>query len=139
MQKRIIILLGVLLGFFFSVGGYFINKHWHKYVKNQPKMFVYETFRGESKPVSVLIIEDLKLKKSYLNYYKQLENGIEPILDNKIPLKGMPQYSPVYVLEYTEDSLLVEIVSYHDRGAYFGGNYTKGWVYAKTLHKKPFK
>ena len=51
----------------------------------------------------------------------------------------MPQYNPVYVLGYTKDSLLAEVVSYYDRGAYFGGSYTQGWVYANALHKKPFE
>lgn len=101
-------------------------------------MFAYETYRNEIEPVSVLIIEDLDLKNPYLKYYQELETGKEPILDNRIPLKGIPQYDPVYALEYTEDSLLVEIVCYYDRGKYFGGSYTQGWIYAKTLHEKPF-
>jgi len=99
-------------------------------------MYCYEYFRGTNKPVSVLIIEDLDLKKQYLKYYRELEMGKEPYLHNDIPLKGIPQYTPVYVLEYTEDSLLAKVVSYYDRGAKFGGSFTKGWVYAKTLHKE---
>lgn len=137
--KKILIVAGVLLALFFTIGGHFINKYWHKHVKEQPQMYVYDIFRGDSKPVSVLIIEDLDLKEPYLKYYRELESGIEPILDNSIPLKGMPQYDPVYVLEYTEDSTLAEVVSYYDRGARLGGSYTQGWVYVKTLHEKPFE
>ena len=138
MQKRILILIGILMALFFLVGGYFINKNWHAYVKNQPQKFVYETFRGTSKPVSVIIIEDLDLKELYLEYYRAVEAGIEPTLDQRIPLKGMPQYSPVYVIGYTKDSLLAEVVSYYDRGAYFGGSYTQGWVYSNAIHNEPF-
>lgn len=108
-------------------------------MKNQPQKFVYETFRGTSQPVSVLIIEDLHLKEPYLEYYQAVEAGIKTTLDRRIPIKGMPQYDPVYVLGYTQDSLLAEVVSYYDRGAYFGGSYTQGWVYAKALHEKPFE
>ncbi|WP_417602434.1 hypothetical protein [Owenweeksia hongkongensis] len=138
MIKKALIIIGVLSVLFFTVGAYFINKHWHIYVKEQPKMYVYDIFRGTSKSVSVIIIEDKELKEPYLEYYNSLQNGIEPILDDRIPLKGLPQYDPVYVLGYTNDSLLAEIVSYYDRGARFGGSYLQGWVYSKTLHKEPF-
>ena len=137
--KRILIIAGILLALLFTVGGYFINKNWHKYVKNKPQMYAYDIFRGDSKPVSVLIIEDIDLKEPYLKYYNELESGIEPILDNRIPLKGLPQYDPIYILQYTDDSLLVEVVSYYDRGTRFGGSYTQGWIYSKTLYEKPFE
>ena len=122
---------------FFTIGGHFINKHYHENIKSHPQMYCYEYFKGNENPVSVLIIEDLSLKNHYLEYYHELENGKEPYLHNDIPLKGMPQYSPVYVIKYTPDSILAKVVSYYDRGAKFGGNFTKGWVYAKTLHKDP--
>ncbi len=58
MQKRIqniIIGTGIFLALFFSVGGYFINKYFHKWVKSHPKMYAYHTYYGP--PNSVLIIE----------------------------------------------------------------------------------
>jgi len=140
MKKRtkiILLIVGIFIILFFSVGSHFINKYYHKNVKDHPKMYCYEYFRGTDKPVSVLIIEDLKLKEHYLQYYQELEAGTEPYLHNDIPLKGMQQYSPVYVMGYTEDGLLAEVVSYYDRGVRLGGSYTRGWVYAKTLHKNP--
>ena len=51
----------------------------------------------------------------------------------------MPQFTPVYVMGYTSDSLLADVVSYYDRGARHGGSYTRGWVYAETLHINPPK
>lgn len=140
MNKRIrYIIIGVSLTFamFFTVGGYFINKYHHQNVRDHPIMYCYEYYRGTEKPVSVLIIEDLDLKEPYLNYYRELKSGNEPYLPNEIPLKGMPQYSPVYVMGYTEDSLLVDVISYYNRGAKFGGSYTRGWVYADCLHENP--
>lgn len=135
--KNTLIGVGIFFVLFFTVGGHFINKYYNEDVKSHPQMYCYEYFRGTNKSVSVLIIEDLDLKAQYLKYYQELELGKEPYLDNDIPLKGMPQSSPVYVIDYTEDSLLAKVVSYYDRGAYFGGSFTKGWVYAKTLHKDP--
>ena len=134
--KNTLIGLGIFFVLFFTVGGYFINKYYNEYVKRQPQMYCYEYFRGTIKPVSVLILESLNRKDEYIDYYQKVEKGEKSYL-NDFPIKGMPQYSPVYVLEYTEDSLLAKVVSYYDRGAKFGGSFTKGWVYAKTLHKDP--
>lgn len=136
-KKKIIIIIIIVIGFSFLIGGHFYNKWYHNDVKSYPKKYCYEYFRGTEKPVSVLIIENLNLKEPYLEYYRDLELGKEPYLHNDIPLKGLPQYDPVYVIEFTEDSLLAKVISYYDRGAKFGGSFTKGWVYAKTLHKDP--
>ena len=136
-KTKNILIIGVLFVIFFTIGGHLINKYYNEYVKNHTKMYCYEYFRGTEKPVSVLIIEDLSLKEQYLKYYQELELGKEPYLPNEIPLKGLPQYYPVYVIGYTKDSLLAKIVSYYDRGVRLGGSFTKGWVYTKTLHKDP--
>jgi hypothetical protein len=136
-KKRAIILIAIFLCLFFLIGGHFYNKWYHNNIKSHPQMYCYEYFRGTNKPVSVLLIENLKLKKPYLEYYSQLEKGKEPYLDNCIPLKGLPQCDPVYVIGYTKDSLLAKVVSYYDYGPFRGGNFTRGWVYAKCLHKEP--
>ncbi len=96
-------------------------------------MYCYETFRGAINPV--MIIEDLSYKEEYIRYYNEVSQGKNPVFN--FPLKTMPTSYPVYVIDYTDDSLLVKVVSYYHRGAKFGGNFTIGWVYAKTLHKKP--
>jgi len=137
-QKRLIG-IGIFFTLFFTVGGHFINKYYNEYVKSQPQMYCYEYFRGTDTPVSVLIIEDLDRKNEYIEYYQKVQKGEKATLNNNFPIKGMPTFHPVYVLEYTNDSLLAKVVSYYDRGAKFGGSFTKGWVYAKTLHKNPPK
>lgn len=123
----------------FVIGAHIYNKKFHENVKKQPKMFCYDYFRGKDHPVSVLIIEDLGLKNKYLDYYEQLKNGKEPYLPDGIPLKGMPQYHPVYVMKYTEDSLLANVISYYDRGNLLGGSYTRGWVLSECLNEEPPK
>lgn len=45
----------------------------------------------------------------------------------------------MYVLEYTEDSLLAKVVSYLDLGPKLGGDFRKGWVYAKCLHENAWE
>ena len=97
-------------------------------------MFCYETFRGPSN--SAFIIEDLIYKDSLVKYYKEVEKGENPVFN--FPLKTLPTDDPVYVMNYIDkDSLIVEIVSYYDRGIKFGGNYLRGYVYGKTLHSSP--
>ena len=97
-------------------------------------MYAYQYYKGSTKPAAVLLIKDLKYRDEYISYYKAVLKGENPTLSGKFPLIGLPQYSPLYVIGYTKDSLLAEVVSYHDRGGYFGGNYLKGWVFAKALH-----
>ncbi len=131
--KKILIGVGIFFVLFFTVGGYFINKYYNGYVKSQPEMYCYQTYYGP--PNSVMIIESLEYKDAYVEYYSKVAQGENPTFD--FPLKTMPQYSPVHVLEYTSDSLLAKVVSYYDNGAKFGGSFTKGWVYAETLHENP--
>lgn len=132
--KKILIGVGFFFVLFFTVGGHFINKYYNENVKSHPQMYCYETFYGPSN--SVLIIESLSYKREYLQHYYDVEKKLNPVIN--FPLKTMPQYSPVYVMGYSEDSLLADVVSYYDRGgAKFGGSFTRGWIYAKTLHKDP--
>ena len=135
MKIKAVIYVLVLIGLAFLVGGHYLNSYWHKKVKSSPKMFVYQTFWGV--PNSALIIEDLKYKSSIIAYYDTIESNPKsnPIIN--FPLKTLPQYEPVYVIGYSDDGLLVDVVSYYDRGLYLGGSYLRGWVYVKTVHKKP--
>jgi hypothetical protein len=131
--KNILIGVSVFIVLFFTVGGHFINKYYHKDVKSHPQMYCYETFYGPAN--SVLLIDKLSYKNQYLNHYYDVEKGLNPVID--FPLKTMPQNTPVYVMGYSEDGLLADVVSYYDRGANLGGSFTRAWVYAKTLHKDP--
>lgn len=135
MKKRtkIIVSVVIFIGFFFLVGGYFINKFYHEGVKSNPVKYCYQTYFGPAN--SVIVLEDLDYKEAYLKYYSELSKGANPSFD--FPLKTLPQYEPVYVMGYSEDGLLADVVSYYDRGSYFGGSYLRGWVYSETLHDNP--
>ena len=131
--NKITLTIVVTIGLGFLFGGYFYNKWYHKNIKSYPQMYAYQTFWGPVNPV--MIVEDGKHKNALIKYYEQVENGKNPIFN--FPLRTLPQYDPVYVVGYTKDSLLAEVVSYYDYGARMGGSFTKGWVYAKCLHKEP--
>jgi hypothetical protein len=131
-------IVGIAAIIFFVGIAPIINKRHHKWVKSHPQGYVYETFRGPVNPV--LVIESLKYKDSLIAYYDKQEkigpDGNEEPYFN-FPLKTLPQYEPVYVIGYTDDSLLAKVVSYYDRGPKRGGDYLECYVYVKTLHSSP--
>lgn len=94
--------------------------------------YCYQTFYGPANPV--LIIESSRFKADYIAYYKKVEQGENASFN--FPLKTLAKYDHVYVLGYNEDSTLAEVVSYFDRGARFGGSYTRAWVCGKCLHQE---
>ncbi|HKC67412.1 MAG TPA: hypothetical protein VKG26_04230 [Bacteroidia bacterium] len=134
MNGKILIAL-ISAGLAFIIGCFFYTKNYHAKIKNSPKMYAYQTYWGPAN--AVLIIENLKYKNALISYYDSIEKNpsLNPIIE--LPLKTLPTSEPVYVVGYSKDSLLAEIVSYYDRGAHFGGDYLRGWVYVKTLHKTP--
>ena len=119
----------------FLVLAYFAMDRYAKYynadIKSKPLRYAYQTYWGPPNPV--LIIEDLKYKDSLLVYHDKIST--EENVPFNIPLKTLPQFEPLYLVGYTEDSLLAEVVSYYDRGLKFGGSYLRGYVDVKTLHK----
>ncbi|NQX97864.1 MAG: hypothetical protein HRT73_08300 [Flavobacteriales bacterium] len=138
MKKRIkysLISLGIVIVLFFTVGGYLIDKYYHESVRSKPIMYCYQTYFGP--PNSVLIITDLEFKNELIEYYDKMSKGDNPTFD--IPLKTLPQFEPVYVMGYSNDSLLADVVSYYDRGIENEGSYLRGWVDVKTLHKTPLR
>lgn len=135
--EKILIGIGVSIMLFCGVFGGLIHDKYHEYIKSHKQMYCYDDIRGPERPVSVICIESLKYKNRYLDYYRQLESGIEPYLH--VPLYAIARNDHVYVLEYTEDSLLAKVVSYFDYGPKHGGDFRKGWVYAKCLHENAWE
>ena len=97
-------------------------------------MYPYQTYYGAAN--LVLIISDLKYKEELVFYYEFMKENKRDTFFN-FPLKGLPPSEPVYVLGYSEDSLVAEVVSLYYRGAHFGGGFTQGWVATSVLHKEP--
>lgn len=134
-MKKVIIIIAIVVGLGFLVGGHFFNKWYHRHVKSHPQMYAYQIYLGPSNPI--LIIEKDKYKDALIAYYDKREADPQSNPPIGVPLKTLPMYDPVYVMGYSPDSLLADVVSYYDRGAYFGGSYLRGWVYAKCLHPAP--
>lgn len=97
-------------------------------------MYCYSDFRGVPNPAHIVSKNN---KMDLVNYYRKVEKdaNVNPIIT--FGIKTLPQYEPVYVLKYSEDSLIAKVVSYYNRGFRLGGSYTVGWVYIGTLHETP--
>ena len=109
-----------------------VLNNWHKgkvlkYPKKMKKAFMWRTSRLDKEGIN-------NYKEEYISFYKKLSQGIDTTFN--FPLQTFPISSPVYVLKYSEDSLLAKVVSYYKRKN-MSGQYTKGWVYAETLHINP--
>lgn len=132
MKFRNILCLSVLIGLIFLVGGYFLSSHYHQKIRVSPVTYIYEGFSGSVN--SALIIQDYDYKNEIIEYYNIVEKNPKATPKIKFPLKTLPQYEIAYVLDFSNDSSLVEIVSYYNRGAFDGGGYLRGWVDKRTLH-----
>ncbi|MFA9215099.1 MAG: hypothetical protein ACEQSR_14875, partial [Candidatus Methylacidiphilales bacterium] len=121
----------ISIGILFVLGSYYFNKFYRNNVQLKPIYYCYDSF---GKAVnSALVIEDLDFKDSLIKYYNQTEKGINPIFN--FPLKTLPQFEPVYLLEFSDDSTIAYIASFYDRGALNGGSFNKYYVDTRTLHK----
>jgi hypothetical protein len=132
-KKYIYLFLAVFC--LFPIAGSLVNKEYHKKVKSSPMRYVYQTYYGPPNPV--LVIDNLKLKDSLISYYDNIRRDPHGSHIFNFPLKTLPLYEPVYVVDFTDDSLLAEVVSYYNRGHFFGGSYLRCWVDSRTLHEFP--
>jgi hypothetical protein len=131
--NRITTVIAISIGIFFVLGSYYFSKFYRNNVLSKPIYFCYDSFGTVIN--SALVIEDLYYKDSLIKYYNQAEKGINPIFN--FPLKTLPQFEPVYLLEFSADSTIAYVVSFYDRGALNGGSFNKYYVDSRTLHKNP--
>ena len=103
-------------------------------IKSSPKKFVYETLSGPANPV--LFITSRSYEDEYVEYYERVKKDDKNASFN-FPLKTFPQNDPVYILSYSEDKRLVKVVSFYNRGKFFGGSYNEGYVLSEFLHETP--
>ena len=128
--KISIIILSVII---FLVGSYIIDTNWEKWIMSHPKKYCYHYFFGPAN--HVLVIESLSYRDEYIEYYNNVSKGENPTIS--FPLIAMPTTLPVYIMEYSSDSVLVDVASFFDGNEKYGGNYIRGWVLASTLHDNP--
>jgi hypothetical protein len=114
------------------VGCLIFNNLFHKNIRSKPRKYCYHKYFGPPNPS--LMIDDLKYKDSLISYYEEMEKGYNPYFN--FPIKEATFGQAVYVLGYTSDSTLIEILSYR-KGKFRGSTYDRGYVYYKTLHETP--
>ncbi len=138
MKKKIIIIfsLGALIyGGWFTYIKYkrYTGKRLYEKVKDNPKVYVYETFYDFINPA--FYIKDLKYKENLITYYDSVENGIE--IPMGFPIKYMPlsfEKPSIILLGFIDkDSTIAEVIDF--KKSCWG--YIKGFVYYKTLHLNP--
>lgn len=123
-----LLILTIYLAYFFTI-------KYHQNIKSKQKFYCYQAYFGP--PNEALVIEDLVYKDSLIKYYNEAEKGINPIFN--FPLKTIPKLEPVYLIEYSNDSLVALVASYYDRGVHNGGFFNKYYVDVRTLHSIPIK
>lgn len=126
-----IFIVSVIGGVLFN----YIGKSRKEYILSMPQKYCYDTTRHVSNPAYLL--SSTELKEELVDYYKliSINPHVTPIL--RFGIKTVPMEAPVYVMSYTEDSLLAEIVCFYDRGPTYANNSVRGWVYYKTIHDEP--
>lgn len=123
----------MLFVFFFIVIAPIISKKHRDWVLSQAEMYCYNNFiLGVTNPAYIV---DKRSIKELIEYYNIQEKDPKATPYITFGIKTLPQYDPVYVLKYSEDSLAAKVVSFYDRGRY-GGSYNTGWVDTRTLHKE---
>ena len=131
MKSKTFIWIGIIAIFVF-LAGHFINIYYHAWVRNHIKGYCYQEYWGVINPV--LIVEEKINIDSILQYYQKVERGDTNPVFNFPPL-SLPMDTCVYILGYERDSLIAKVLCYNDWGK--KGNYIKGYVFSKTLHKSP--
>jgi hypothetical protein len=129
-----IIISSVVITILLNVG-YFIyinyniykSKQYYNSIKDNLKVFVYDTTYGVINPV--LYITNLKNKESLITYYENVE------LKNEIPIDFSMNYmrfpDPVFLIgSLKQDTSIVEVVDFNTHC----WGYVKGYVYYKTVH-----
>jgi hypothetical protein len=129
-----IIISSIVITILINVG-YFIyfkyniykSKQYFNSIKNNPKVFIYDTSYRVINPV--LYITNLNYKESLITYYKNIELKNEIPID--FPLNYMRFPDPVFLIgSLKQDTSIVEVVDFNTHC----WGYVKGYVYYKTVH-----
>lgn len=135
--KNVFIFLSIIVAIGFAARILMINistKSRQNIIKH-PKKYCYEDFGEVINPA--FILDNLIAKEAFVRYHEIIFNDPMASPPLSFPITTLPQRTPVYVMDYTEDSVLVEVVCYYDRGPSFAAKSHRGWVYYKTLHDNP--
>lgn len=134
-KTRKAVLIGIAIT---SILGFVINRvytyHIESLIENAPRKFVYSLHGGSRN--SALVIESKDEIPKLKRYYQNLDSGK---LDARInfQLLGHSPNIQAYVIDYYEDSTIVEIISFDPISGAKNGGYFRGYAYYNTLHDHP--
>jgi hypothetical protein len=102
-------------------------------VKNNDKVFVYETYSGALN--NVLYVEKLKDTTDLIDYYYKLENKDTAYINFDIKFMPLTLYKPIYtVRKLGKASKIIEVVDFNTKC----WGYIKGYIcYANTHRNAP--
>lgn len=117
--------------------GFLCYRLYEDWVKSHPKGYLYSDDNQVQNPV--LCVSRKRYFQKLKDYYVADERWLLDSTHNKkpfidFPLDGFPMTEPVYVVGYSEDSTLIEVICYWDHK---GPAYESGWVLLKHFHQKP--
>lgn len=128
-KNWIILIVTVTSAIVYVVGCYFYSKWYNRQIRSHPVAYPYETYYGPPNPA--LMTTNRFQKDSLIKYNHDCDTGTGEVYIN-FDFKVLPMFEPVYILKYSDDSVLTRI--YTDN---IPGSLHKGWVYSKCLHPCP--
>lgn len=131
--KNSLIIASALAPFILFFAADFYNRYYNNMVRHQPKMYCYETYRGVVN--AAFFVQNESLTDSLVKYYTQLENRTSEEPTFNFPPLTIPTDTCVYVIGYSSDSTVADIICYHKWSR--NVTYERGYVYANTLHINP--
>ncbi len=83
-------------------------------IKNNEKVFVYETYSGSLSPV--FYVDDLKDTLELINYYKKVaKNDTTAYINFELKFMPLTLYKPIYVLrKFGKSSQIIELADFNN-------------------------
>lgn len=133
LKTFIISLVIIGIAGYFSMYGYvkysiYKCKNLYEQVKNFPKVYIYDTL-GWKVLNPALYIEKMEYEKSLIMVCDSEEQKKNSII--YFPVQYMTMLKPIFLVGYSRDSLLAEVVDIET--SCWG--YVRGYVYFRNVHK----
>jgi hypothetical protein len=135
-KDKIVLALGACFLLFFGIAAPLINHYHQAWVTSSPVVYVYDQSKGPANPAYV--IEDLDYKEALISYYDTISANPDANPSLKFPIIFLTDNNIVYLVGYSEDSLLADVVTYN-QATRRGPVYFRGWADVRTIHKSPPK
>lgn len=135
-NRNIIVGILVCIVLFFSM--HFYAKYFRANLEKYPKLYCYE-IRIDNSIKGSYYIDNLDDKEKYIEFYREQKTEERDYNNRDFNRNVIIANIPLYILEYTEDSLLAKFYGYNSYDGLNRGTSIDGWVYVKNLHKHKFE